>query len=94
MHPRTIADGVPGVFDTGGPTVLRVMAPLRFAPWGVVIEQPASEAFTGPATIRASQDSTMAAAICRLVMPRHPSPLGVGLPPPWAAGPAAAQGHG
>jgi signal transduction histidine kinase len=64
-HRPDIADGVPGVFDTGGPTVLRVMAPLRFAPWGVVIEQPAREAFTGPATI--SRGFLIAALLLTLV---------------------------
>lgn len=50
-HRPLTEDGVPGAFDTDAGAVLRVMAPLRFAPWGVVVEQPARDAFTGPAAI-------------------------------------------
>lgn len=64
-HRPDIAEGVAGVLDAGGPPVLRVMAPLRFAPWGVVIEQPTHEAFTGPAAI--SRGFLIAALLLTLV---------------------------
>lgn len=64
-HRPLTEDGVAPAFDPGGGAVLRVMAPLRFAPWGVVVEQPVSEAFTGPAAI--SRGVLVAALLLTLV---------------------------
>jgi signal transduction histidine kinase len=49
-HNSLVLEDAPSEFDSAGQTPttsLTVMAPLRFAPWGVVIEQPNADVFSG-----------------------------------------------
>lgn len=47
-HRPFVRENGPGVFTAGGPpeSALTVMAPLQFAAWGVVVQQPSAEAFS------------------------------------------------
>ena len=47
-HRPFVRENGPGVFAAGGPpeSALTVMAPLQFAAWGVVVQQPSAEAFS------------------------------------------------